>query len=81
MYLIYRELIFASISLKMDLFHSLGKFSRQQIDDIFLIFARNQDLTFHANCLYKMSNSIFRKNKEKEKCFSMSLLKFLYPSG
>ena len=29
----------------------LGKFSRCQINDIFRIFPRKQDLTFHANCL------------------------------
>ena len=33
------------------LYHSLGIFSRRQIDDIFLIFLRKQDTTFHANCL------------------------------
>ena len=33
-----------------NLYHSLGIFSRWQID-IFLIFPRKQDLTFHANCL------------------------------
>ena len=33
--------------------HSLGIFSRQQIEDIFLIFPRKQDLTFHANCLLR----------------------------
>ena len=32
------------------LFHTLGKFSRQQ-SEIFLIFPRKQSLTFHANCL------------------------------
>ena len=32
--------------------HSLGKFSRWQIGDIFLIFPRKQDLIFHANCLH-----------------------------
>ena len=31
--------------------HSLGIFSRRQIDDIFLIFPRKQGLTIHANCL------------------------------
>ena len=31
----------------------LGKFGRQQIDDIFLIFFQKQlDLTFHANCFH-----------------------------
>ena len=34
-----------------NLYHSLGIFTRRQIDDIFLIFPRKQDLTFHANCL------------------------------
>ena len=33
---------------------TLGKiFSRRQIDDIFLIFPRKQDLTFQANCLLR----------------------------
>ena len=36
-----------------DCYHSLSIFSRQQIDDIFLIFPRKQDLTFHANCLLR----------------------------
>ena len=31
---------------------SLGKCSRRQIDDIFLIFPRKQVLTFHAKCLH-----------------------------
>ena len=35
----------------INLYHSLGIFSRWQIDDIFLIFSKKQDLTFHANCL------------------------------
>ena len=33
------------------IYHSLGLFSRGQMDDIFLVFPRKQDLTFHANCL------------------------------
>ena len=37
----------------INLYHSLGIFSRRQIDDIFLIFPRKQDLTFHANCLLR----------------------------
>ena len=39
--------------LQINLYHSLGIFSRRQIDDIFLIFSRKQDLTFHANCLLR----------------------------
>ena len=35
------------------LYHSLGIFSRRQVDDMFLIFPRKQDLTFHANCLLR----------------------------
>ena len=35
----------------LKLYHSLGLFSRKQIGDIFHIFHRKQDLTFHANCL------------------------------
>ena len=37
----------------LNLYHSLGVFSRWQIDDIFLIFPRKQDMTFHANCLLR----------------------------
>ena len=37
---------------RANLHHSQGKFSRRQIDSIFLIFSRKQDLTFHANCLH-----------------------------
>ena len=45
-------------------YHSLGIFSRRQIDDIFLIFSGKQDLTFHANCLlgdnlHEMSYLVF----------------------
>ena len=51
----------------INLYHSLGIFSRRQIDDIFLIFPRKQDLTFHANCeivslgdnLHEMSYPVF----------------------
>ena len=35
-----------------NLYHSLGWFSRWQIDEIFLFFPRKQDLTFYANCLH-----------------------------
>ena len=44
-------IIYSTIS--FNLYHSLGIFSRRQIDDIFLIFPRKQDLTFHANCLLR----------------------------
>ena len=37
---------------RMNLYQSLGKFSRWKTDDIVLIFPRKQDLTFHANCLH-----------------------------
>ena len=37
-------------SMFFNLYHSLDEFSRWQIDNIFLIFPRKQDLTFHANC-------------------------------
>ena len=44
-------------------YHPMGKFSRRQIDDIFIIFSRKQDLTLRANCLldnlHEMSNPIF----------------------
>ena len=33
----------------INLYHSLGIFSRRQIDDTFLIFPKKEDLTFHAN--------------------------------
>ena len=36
----------------INLYYSLGIFSRRQIDDIFLIFPRKQELTFHANCQF-----------------------------
>ena len=36
-----------------NLYHSSGIFSRRQTDDIFFIFPRKQDLTFHANCLLR----------------------------
>ena len=38
--------------LDFNLYHSMGIFSRQQTDNIFLTFPRKQDLIFHANCLH-----------------------------
>ena len=37
----------------VNLYQSLGIFSRWQIDDIFLIFPSKQDSTFYANCLLR----------------------------
>ena len=37
----------------INLYHSLGIFSRRQTDDILLIFPRKQDLIFQANCLLR----------------------------
>ena len=60
-----------------NLYHSLGRLSRQQID-IFLIFPRKQVLKFHVNCLLrrqfaKISKIYFlQKKKKKEKYFKMS---------
>ena len=34
-------------------YNTMGKFSRRQIGDSFLIFSRKQHLTFHANCLLR----------------------------
>ena len=45
-----------------------GKYSRQQIDDISLIFARRSDLTNHANYLlmgHVMSDPVFWEKCEK----------------
>ena len=39
------------LGILLNLYNSLGKFSRLHIDDIFLIFPRKQAMTFHANCL------------------------------
>ena len=39
--------------LSYDLYHSHGWFSGWQIDDIFHILPRKQDLTFHADCLHR----------------------------
>ena len=61
----------------LNLYHSLGYFSRQQIR----IFPRKQDLTFHANCLHwticmKYQNLFSRKNKKNVSI--CPLLKILY---
>ena len=43
-----------------NLYHSMGKFSRQQIDHTFLSFPRKQNLTFLCKLsLLEMSNSVF----------------------
>ena len=39
----------------------MGKFSRRQFGDSFLIFPRKLDLTFHANCLHEDNESICKK--------------------
>ena len=62
----------------INLYHSLGLFSRCQIGDIFLIFPRKPDLTFYANCLtgnklHEMSNQVFWEKYEKK----IHLLKIL----
>ena len=44
---------FSGIVWAINLYHSLGIFSRRQNDVLFLIFPRKQDLTFHANCLLR----------------------------
>ena len=55
----HNEALMRSVKLRayswtaFNLYHSLGIFSRRQIDDIFLIFPRKQNLTFHANCLLR----------------------------
>ena len=62
MYIVIRDFFFFSffscnvkicVKYLFNLYHSLGIFSRRQIDDIFLIFPRKQDLTFLANCLLR----------------------------
>ena len=61
-----------------NLYHSLGIFSRRQIDDIFLIFPRKQDLTFHANCLLEticMKCQILFSRKNKKNISKCRLLK------
>ena len=56
--LVIPSILFGHITIGINLYHSLGIFSRRQIDDIFLIFPRKQDTTFHANCLL-MSYPVF----------------------
>ena len=43
----------SNVMVDLNAYHAMDKFSRRQIDDIFLIFPRKQALTFHANCLLK----------------------------
>ena len=57
--------------LAINLYHSLGWFSRWQIGDIFLIFPWKKDSTFFiGDNLLEMSNPVFGKNKKKK--FKMS---------
>ena len=52
-------------SVEFKLYHSLAELGRQQIDDIFLIFPRKQDLTFQklspmdGKNLHEMLNHVF----------------------
>ena len=67
---------------KFQLNHSLGRFSTQQIDVIFLILTRKKALAFHANCLqrrlfaWNVKAYFGGKNKKNKNCY---LLKF-WPS-
>ena len=46
-----------SIIYLFNLFHSLGSVNRWQLGDIFLLFPRKQNLSFHANYLQQKSKS------------------------
>ena len=55
-------------------YQSLGKFTRWEIGDIFLIFPRKEDLTLHANCLQWRQfacnvKTFFLEKKKKKKKF------------
>ena len=59
-------------------YHALGKFSRQQTDDI--IFSRKWDLTLHANCHKEtvcMKCQVLFSRKNKKKIKKRCLPKFL----
>ena len=45
----------------IDIYSAMGKFSRRQIDYIFLTFPRKQDLTVHAKWdnFHEMPNPVF----------------------
>ena len=51
--------------------NAMDKFNRQQIDDMLLLFSRNQEMTFHTNCLQicMKCQILFsgKKNKQKKK--------------
>ena len=47
----------------------MGKFNRQQIDDMLLLFSGNQEMTFHTDCLQicmKCQILFSGKNKKKD---------------
>ena len=55
----------------LNLYRSVGKFSRRQTDDIFLTFPRKQALTFHANPKERICMKCHRfsgKNTKNVKC-------------
>ena len=60
----------------INLYHSLGIFSRRQIDDIFLIFPRKQDLTFHAKTINMKFQILFSGKNKKiiSKCRPLKIL-------
>ena len=59
-------------------YHSLGRYSRQQTHDTFLIFfSRKFTLTLHANCCMKCQSLFSEKNGKKKKNSKCRLLKFL----
>ena len=61
--------------LNVNLYHSLGIFSRRQTDDIFLIFPRKQDMTFQN----KKNISKYRLLKILPRV--LSILKCLFTIG
>ena len=68
--LVYHKFICASF---FNPYLTLGKFSRWQIDGIFLIFPRKQDVTFHAYCLLrkkwkKVFQNVFQSVISAENC-------------
>ena len=65
----------------INLYHSPGIISKRRIDDIFLIFPRKQDITFHANCLlrrqfaWNVISCFLGKNKKNvSKCHLLKIL-------
>ena len=76
-----RHVVIGALRVKtvFNLYHSMDKFSRRQLNPFFSYLPLKQDLTFHANCLLfiKISKSLFGKKNKKNQNVVADILSML----